>query len=86
MTLFLNINYGYAEMFLNKGFKNLPNEKNYWLKGEGLNNQTIELKANLFEIAHKMKDSFTLGVYGTYDASYSLIMVESDNNLFKVEY
>lgn len=86
MTLFLSNKHGYSEMYLNKGFNNLPNLKNYWLKGEGTDSQVLHLTSKHFQENSEMVDSFTLGIYGKYDSEFSVILVSSDHNLIQIEY
>jgi hypothetical protein len=33
-----------------------------------------------------MTDSYTIGIYGLIDSKFSLVLVDSDHNLIKVEY
>lgn len=84
--IYLSESLGHCELYLNKGFGNLPTLNSFWIQGEGHDNQIIALNSTLPGSELKINDTFTIGVYGKSDCMYSLLITNQEENLVRVEF
>ena len=85
-SVFLDTKSGQIDLFINKGLFNLTTTKRYWKKAENFVDKELVITKDMFKKEKHMVDTYTIGVYGKNDSTFSILWADNFHNVLHINY